>query len=87
MMDIKSLMERQEKQRILDARINTDEPAGCTGINPAQCYGCLNSNGEPPFADGPQKRYCLAFARSEGMPKPPGVYYDGLPCEFRRTYA
>lgn len=85
-MELKSMRDRRVDQIATRARIDADEPVGCSGINPAQCYGCLNASGEPPFADGPNKRYCLAFSRSEGMPKPPGVYYDGLPCEFRRAY-
>lgn len=74
-----------DPDEVLKARINGDGAVlGIVPANPTQCMDCLNANGEPPWEDKPTKRYCMAYLRSEGAIKPPSVYYDGGPCEFRR---
>lgn len=56
--------------------------ASFSGIpaNPVACQTCVNSQGEPPFGNGPMKSYCVAFKREDGRRKPPSVYYGGGPC-------
>lgn len=63
-------------------KASLDEKIGCRGINPKQCRSCRFAHGEPPFADGPEKAYCMIYSREEGEAKPPEVYYDGQKCEF-----
>jgi len=53
---------------------------GCKPINPEYCKTCAYSKGEPPFADTPEKRYCMIFTRESGIRKPNDVYYDGAYC-------
>jgi hypothetical protein len=60
----------------LDENLNI----GCKPINPKQCKTCVFSHGEPPFADAPEKRYCMVFSRESGNRKPNDVYYDGAEC-------
>ncbi len=55
---------------------------GCKQINPKYCKTCMFSHGEPPFADLPEKSYCMIFDRASGKQKPSEVYYDGKPCEY-----
>lgn len=59
-------------------------PLGYKTANPVACMTCLNSMGEPPWADSPNKSYCVAFPREEGRRKPPEVYYDGSDCPMHR---
>ncbi len=55
---------------------------GCNAINPKHCKTCAFSHGEPPFADLPEKAYCMVYARENGISKPNDVYFDGAECEF-----
>lgn len=63
---------------------NLQEPfyPGCKPINPKYCETCIFAYGNPPFADLPQKRYCMIYTRENGARKPNEVYYDGKTCEF-----
>lgn len=69
-----------DKEAVLDARINTDGPIGCSGRRPRACMTCAMANGQPPWADSPLKSYCIAFPREGGSTKPPEVYYEGADC-------
>ena len=55
---------------------------GCRGINPVFCKTCIFSHGKPPFADMPEKAYCMIYERDKTTGKPPDVYYDGAECEY-----
>lgn len=46
------------------------------------CKTCLFSHGEPPFADLPEKSYCMIYTRESTTGKPKAVYYDGARCEY-----
>lgn len=59
-----------------------NEKWGCATINPKACETCIFAHGEPPFADLPTKAYCMIYSRDRGISKPPGVYYEGKPCEY-----
>lgn len=56
--------------------------AGCRGINPVYCKTCMFSRGVPPFADAPEKAYCMIYERDKTSGKPPDVYYEGAECEY-----
>lgn len=55
---------------------------GCINPNPVYCKTCALAHGAPPFADKPEKAYCIAFPEEKGALKPHSVYFDGEPCEF-----
>lgn len=69
-----------DRDALLRERIDTDEVIGCSGRRPRACMTCAHANGEPPWADGPLKSYCVAFPREDGLRKPPEVYYEGADC-------
>lgn len=62
---------------------NLQEPfyPGCKPINPKWCETCTYAHGEPPFADLPNKAYCMIYTRESGISKPNDVYFDGAKCE------
>lgn len=56
---------------------------GCLTVHPEiVCTGCRYSHGEPPWADLPEKSYCMVYRREDGIDKPRDVYFEGKPCEF-----
>ena len=59
-----------------------NESWGCGSINPKFCQSCMFSHGEAPFADAPEKAYCMIYNHENGEGKPPEVYYDGKECEY-----
>lgn len=54
----------------------------CINPNPVYCMTCALSHGEPPFADMPEKAYCVAYPEKKGFTKPSDVLFDGAPCAF-----
>lgn len=46
------------------------------------CKSCIFSHGKPPFADLPEKAYCVIYPKENGRAKPPDVYYNGAECEY-----
>lgn len=78
-------LSNSEKSELKSRRINGEGALlGVVAANPERCYTCVNSLGEPPWADKPTKSYCLAYPREEGLRKPPDVYYNGADCPFYR---
>lgn len=67
------------KQKILDSE---NASFGCNKINPKYCRTCIFKNGEPPFADSPEKVFCMIYTYENGVSKPKAVYYDGQLCEY-----
>lgn len=63
-----------------NGNLGSSEFFACKGIDPKACETCAFAYGEPPFADGPKKRYCAVFTRESGQRKPNAVYYDGGRC-------
>lgn len=63
---------------------NTEDPSpfGCLNRNPRKCRTCANSHGPAPWANGPDKSYCLAYERKLGNMKPDSVYFEGGDCPF-----
>lgn len=57
-------------------------PFGCLERNPKKCRTCANAHGPAPWADSPEKSYCLAYERKLGNMKPDGVYFRGEACPF-----
>ena len=51
------------------------------------CKTCVFANGPAPFADAPDKSYCLIYTRENGASKPNSVYFDGEDCEYHMTEA
>lgn len=68
----------------MDKRLEekSQELWGVSKINPKYCKTCKFSKGAPPFADAPEKSYCIIFSRENGMQKPKSVYYDGAECSY-----
>lgn len=66
----------------MEGNLSRLEGFACKGIDPAHCRTCAFSNGEAPFEDAPEKRYCIIYSRASGKRKPDGVYYRGEECEF-----
>ena len=50
--------------------------------NGKACIGCMFSEGEPPFADAPDKCSCMIYAYPRT--KPDSVYLDGKKCKYHR---
>lgn len=46
------------------------------------CKSCIFSHGKPPFADLPEKAYCVIYSKENGKVKHPDVYYNGAECEY-----
>ena len=55
---------------------------GVTHPNPVYCRSCRFAHGPAPFADTPEKAYCLIYRREDGQIKPNSVSYEGQPCKF-----
>ncbi len=63
------------------SNLQEDLHVGCKPINPKYCKTCIFRHGEPPFADLPEKAYCLVFTRESGLQKPIDVYLNGAECD------
>lgn len=37
------------------------------------CHSCKNANGQPPWANAPNKAYCIAYPKEKGVIKPKDV--------------
>lgn len=75
-------MDEKLKQKLDDSK---KERWGCRGINPEACRSCIFAHGDPPFADAPEKAYCMIYGKGTSNGKPPEVYYDGAKCEYQET--
>lgn len=65
------------------SNLNNSEMFGGRHVHPdIVCKTCVFANGEPPFADGPEKGNCKYYKQEL---KPAAVYFDGEPCEFHTT--
>lgn len=53
---------------------------GVKSPNPKYCETCRHAGMEPVWGDEVKKAYCGAYRRSDGIGKPAGVLYDGMPC-------
>lgn len=64
------------------------ETWGCAKLTVEQCRTCAFSKGPAPWADRPEKAYCIKYPRdgSNGS-KPDSVLFEGEPCEFYATEA
>ncbi len=62
-------------------KTDKDVVFGCNTINPVYCRTCIFRHGKPPFADLPEKAYCLVFTKESGLSKPNDVYYEGAECD------
>jgi hypothetical protein len=51
------------------------------------CQTCTFAHGEPPWADSPNKNYCVIYGRNEGEGKPDDVSFDGADCEYYEANA
>ena len=69
--------ERQKTGNVTDA-----SAFGCLTLNPKKCRTCANAHGPAPWADTPEKSYCLAYERRLGNCKPDDVYFRGADCPF-----
>ncbi|MCQ2380408.1 MAG: hypothetical protein MJ025_05775 [Victivallaceae bacterium] len=50
------------------------------------CKGCIFSMGSEPHSDRYDKAYCIEYPYGgEYGSKPNSVYYDGGPCEYRKS--
>lgn len=65
-----------------DGNVTDASPFGCLEKNPRKCRTCVNSHGPAPWANGPDKSYCLAYERKLGNMKPDSVYFEGGDCPF-----
>lgn len=59
-----------------------DEVISGTPAKYTKCRTCANARGPKPWADKPEKTYCLAYTRASGFQKPSPVYFDGADCPF-----
>ena len=62
--------------------IDKNEIFGSLPINPESCKNCKFQNGPPPFADKPNKAYCIIYSKELNMPKPDSVYHFGEKCKY-----
>lgn len=77
-------MERFDKERKVNME-DKDKEFSFMGVrhpNPVKCRTCMNSNGEPPFEDSPEKSYCMVFRRKDGNKKPKEVLWEGKDCKY-----
>ena len=72
-----------DREKILQEK---DTPKwGCAKLTVDQCRSCVYSNGPAPFADAPEKGYCVKFPRGTSAGKPDSVLYEGQDCEYHLT--
>lgn len=73
-----------ERRAMYIQKMKESENAGGGGKsrNPVYCKTCIFRHGEPPFADLPEKAYCLIFEHGKTNGKPHEVYYEGAECDF-----
>lgn len=76
-------MDEKEKEKRLQEK---DTPKwGCATLTADQCRKCAYSKGPAPFADAPEKGYCVMFPRETSAGKPDSVIFEGQECEFFMT--
>ena len=80
----KVLEEHPERRAMYIQKMKESENAGGGGKsrNPVYCKTCIFRHGEPPFADLPEKAYCLIFEHGKTNGKPHEVYYEGAECDY-----
>lgn len=62
------------------------EKWGCAKITAEQCRTCIFSRGPAPWADLPEKAYCIKYPRGGELgSKPDSVIFEGGECEFHLT--
>lgn len=72
-----------EKQNALEEKM--DEQWGCAKLTVEQCRTCVFAKGPAPFADAPDKAFCLKYPHP--YVKPDSVLFDGEECEYHMTEA
>lgn len=78
-------MDEKEKEKRLQEK---DTPKwGCAELTVEQCRTCIYSNGPAPFADAPEKGYCVMYPRETSAGKPDSVIFEGQACELHLTKA